>query len=286
VAQEDDVNGASYYDEGDSQRCLKKSGDCFAWDTAIGDGTFYWSWSSCCTDGMVMGEMQDSEWEMFLDYTDIKNLETFRIGSYGDDPAKPSEMSFHELPVTDHYFKVEAFTCDNLCFREFEKTFGAPAFENEAAINPMCGTKAPDIGEAPHDGESFTKKQDFVNKLRAAVIDELQDFKRDEYCTDTCLKAVTHLQEVCMEVNGDWAATLVRDMTELITEAATQCIATEAPTAKPTTHAPTHLGDTDSPSMPPTEDDSEVNGVTAPAPKLALLAAGAAAGATLASVAF
>jgi len=267
VAQKDDVAGASYYEEGDAQRCNHKpNGDCFAWDHSIGEGSFTWRWSGCCTDGMVLGPMPDSQWEMFLNYTEIRNVEEFRIGSYGDESA--FDMAFHAVNAEeDHAFKVEAFTCDNLCFREFEKTFGAPAFQNEAQINPMCGTTVPDIGEAPHDSESMTAKQDFVNKLRAAVIDELQDFKKEEFCTDTCLKAVLHLQEVCTTVDGDWAATLVRDMTELITEASTKCqddAPADAPVAEPTPEPPTNDGDT----AAPTSEDTELSGTSTSAPSV------------------
>ena len=68
-------------------------------------------------------------------------------------------------------------------------------------------------------------------------------------------------------MDGDWAATLVRDMTELITEASTKCqddAPADAPVAEPTPEPPTNDGDT----AAPTSEDTELSGTSTSAPSV------------------
>ena len=51
VAQTDDIATVSTtWDD-----CIGATNDCFAWDPSIQEGTFFWLWDSCCTDGLVFG---------------------------------------------------------------------------------------------------------------------------------------------------------------------------------------------------------------------------------------
>jgi hypothetical protein len=47
-------------------------------------GVFNWAWINCCTDGLVIGPMPSSDWEMRLSIASYTGLNIMRIGSYNE----------------------------------------------------------------------------------------------------------------------------------------------------------------------------------------------------------
>jgi hypothetical protein len=214
VAQKDDVAGVEYYSPGDSKKCQDKTTDCFAWDNTIGEGSFAWNYAPCCTDGVVLGPLPQLDFSMEFDYTKTKGIDAFRLGSYNSGGS----MSFTEIPTSDHKFKIETFTCDDLCWDEFKKAFGAPAFGEDDAVSPVCGTAIPDIGELP----TAATLLDFEKALRAAVKEEFETLDPN-FCSTTCAAEAQRVANVCKDVQSTWARDMVTDMTELTMAVIKQC---------------------------------------------------------------
>ena len=116
--------------------CLSANNDCYAWDTTTGQGTFAWSWSSCCTDGMVLGPLPGTGFTINLEYTKTTGLDHFKIGDYDN-----YHKSLNLIDLTyggtkkDRFFsdgiKVDGFSCKDYC--ESITTCGG------CTSDPACG---------------------------------------------------------------------------------------------------------------------------------------------------
>ena len=125
VLQEDDPVGLS------SSTCAAATNDCFYWDEATGAGDFFWYWDQCCTDGLVLGHINDLEWRFNLRYTFIENVYEFKIGNYREDTNEMDFVTLDQAAVVNSGLKVEALSCRSYC--------QAKASCGECIADPQCG---------------------------------------------------------------------------------------------------------------------------------------------------
>jgi hypothetical protein len=67
------------------------------WDASIGQGSFYWRWGACCTDGMILGPMPTVGFEITLNSLYNRNIGTLALATWIPDT---SNISFIDLPMS------------------------------------------------------------------------------------------------------------------------------------------------------------------------------------------
>ena len=111
-------------DDGPEQQLSKDRGrlPLGLWDGT--EGSFYWKWATCCTDGMVLGPMPLVEWQMTFQATtyEMRNnqktpLPTFQLGSWEEDDSTVSflQRPMSEVDIGTGGLRVEAYTCNSFC---------------------------------------------------------------------------------------------------------------------------------------------------------------------------
>ena len=85
--------------------------DCFAWDEALGRGTFLWTWLGGRTDGVVLGPLPSQSFGLGLRFSDVAGLERLRVASY---VAEQNDVRFVDVPF-DVDIDVEALVCSEYC---------------------------------------------------------------------------------------------------------------------------------------------------------------------------
>ena len=131
------LDDASEYDRYDTVDPAQRS-RYPRWDAAIGQGSFHWRWGPCCTDGMVLGPMPASGFQMDfssdqsrLDSTDRNSgIDSLSLANWDPDT---NDIAFVDIPISDafsHPFSIGAFTCN-------EASTSATAPPPAAATSPL-----------------------------------------------------------------------------------------------------------------------------------------------------
>ena len=88
------------------------------WSPANASGSFYWRWGTCCTDGMILGPLPETNFMLNFKVTQHNpELSSVRFGSW-DEPTK--SLSFLDVPMAqaaapDGGIRLTAFTCLDYC---------------------------------------------------------------------------------------------------------------------------------------------------------------------------
>lgn len=102
-------------DRGDSESCLDSTTDCYAWNSTAGSGSFYHKWGSCCTDGMVLGNLPDL-YTFNIYISRVTGLHDLRLGDFTN-----GTMSFIDIGMEvaeDAPIEVSARLCSTHCSRK------------------------------------------------------------------------------------------------------------------------------------------------------------------------
>ncbi|EGD73921.1 fibrillin 1 [Salpingoeca rosetta] len=118
---------------GFSPSCFDATNDCYHWDTDTGYGNFYWAWAACCTDGMVLGHINDLEWRFNIRYfkEDLVDIDKFKIGNFREDANTMDFITLDADAVSTSGVEVRALSCEAYC--------AAKTSCGECIADPQCG---------------------------------------------------------------------------------------------------------------------------------------------------
>eukprot|EP00055_Hartaetosiga_balthica_P014238 m.77130 g.77130 ORF g.77130 m.77130 type:complete len:1071 (-) comp8535_c1_seq3:3564-6776(-) len=135
-------------DYGAKTTCIPavKSADCRHWDPATGSGDFYWTWDKCCTDGMILGYINDLEWRFNIEYTNVEYIDAFKIGTYNNKTGELEFIVLDKNSVLNSGIEVQAVSCSSYC--------GVKTSCGECAADQACGW-CPSLGCIP---EAFQRQ--------------------------------------------------------------------------------------------------------------------------------
>lgn len=117
-------------DDNHEPRC--GGGHC-QWNSATGkvEG-MRWDWYSCCTDGMVLGNLPSSEgFQIPFNFDVLNGIDTFRMGSWN---SETNDIEFEDLSAEDVLssgISVVVDTCGAYCSEK--------ANCGECSLDPECG---------------------------------------------------------------------------------------------------------------------------------------------------
>lgn len=99
---------------GTSNSCASATSDCYAWDPSTGEGSFAHKWARCCTDGMVLGPLPETDFCFNMRYDLVQGIERFRIGSIADNGI---DMDLIAVPweAAEDGIVVCGQTCSDYC---------------------------------------------------------------------------------------------------------------------------------------------------------------------------
>lgn len=108
------------------------NGHC-RWDPATGKVSgMRWDWYSCCTDGMVLGNLPSSEgFQIPFNFDQLRGIDTFRMGSWN---PETNDIEFEDLSAADVLtagISVVVDTCGAYC--------SAKPSCGECSLDPECG---------------------------------------------------------------------------------------------------------------------------------------------------
>ena len=113
----------------DAPELTSKKQDCYAWDPALGYGTFFWTWRACCTDGMVIGPLPSNDFCLDLTVKEFRGLNKITIGDYVDELRTIVNV---DIPLSvDAPIQICGYTCPEFCATK--KSCGA------CTAHPQCG---------------------------------------------------------------------------------------------------------------------------------------------------
>lgn len=86
------------------------------YNESTGSGALGWIWGPCCTDGLVLGPITNTDWSMtFVPFDFSATLTTLKFGTWSDEMLQIQWVDFDMEEVRNVGVRVVSLTCQDFC---------------------------------------------------------------------------------------------------------------------------------------------------------------------------